>query len=84
MKCPLCSTGLKQHLLNPSLSIIACPSESCVYPFNMSISELHDHNLILSVSTADIMHNVHKKMNDNKDIDEKLAEFIARDDPEVS
>jgi hypothetical protein len=83
MNCPLCGTGLVQHLIQPELSIISCPSETCVYPFNLSVSELHAKNLIVTnVSTSDIMKGVHSKMV-GAEVDSRIAAFITRDDKEI-
>ncbi|ODV77549.1 uncharacterized protein CANTADRAFT_56469 [Suhomyces tanzawaensis NRRL Y-17324] len=81
--CPLCSTPLKQHLIQPTLALISCPLESCIYPFNLLVAELHDNQLLIEVDTADIMAKMESKMVKDVGVDEKLAEFIAREDPDV-
>lgn len=84
MQCPLCSTLLKQHLLQPTLSIISCPSESCIYPFNLSVAELHEKNLIHEVTTTDIMTSMKTKMVEDANVDSRIAEFITRGDHDIA
>lgn len=79
MRCPLCATELKQHLIQPSVALISCPATNCVYPLNMSVRELHDHNLILNVSTQDILHGVQAKMHD-AGVNPRIAAFITKED----
>lgn len=84
MECPLCCTLLKQHLLQPNVSIIACPSVTCVYPFNLSISELHQQNLLLTdVKPSNIMANMESKMVEEIQIDPKIAKFISKEDNDI-
>lgn len=84
MKCPLCSAELRQCLLQPSLSIISCPRETCVFPFNLTVAELHDQNLLITdVTSDDIMKGVYHKMVTEAEVDEKIASFIARSDEDI-
>lgn len=82
MHCPLCGAGLAKNLLLPSLSIVACPNESCVYPFNLSVEELQRQMLIVKVSEAEIMGQMREKL-ELADIDAKVSEFMVREDHEV-
>lgn len=84
MQCPLCATPLRQNLLQPSISLISCPSVSCIFPFNLSINELHDNNLILSnITTSDIMSNMKSRMVDDANVDPQIANFITREDHDI-
>ncbi|KAK6460653.1 hypothetical protein DFJ63DRAFT_320797 [Scheffersomyces coipomensis] len=84
MNCPLCSTALKQHLLQPTISIISCPSETCIYPFNLSISELKQQNLIISnINESDIMHHMESKMINEANVNKNIARFISKADDEI-
>lgn len=84
MDCPLCGTGLRQMLLQPTVSIIACPSESCVYPFNLSVAQLLQQNLLITdVKTSDIMNGMEKKMVQDAQVEERIAHFISKEDNDV-
>lgn len=75
---------MKQHLLQPSLALILCSSETCVYPFNLTINQLQENNLLISdIKDSDIMSNMLSKMVGDADIDEKLASFITREDSDL-
>jgi len=84
MECPLCSSLMKQHLLQPSLALILCSSESCVYPFNLTMSQLQENNLLIpDVKESDIMRGMLSKMVDESQVNEKIAQFITKDDNDV-
>lgn len=75
---------MKQHLLQSSLALILCSSETCVYPFNLTINQLQENNLLISdIKDSDIMSNMLSKMVGDADIDEKLASFITREDSDL-
>lgn len=79
MECPLCKTQLRRHLLQQKLAIVSCPLQNCVYPFNLSVAELHENNLLITdVTTDEIMAGMKPKMIDNEHIDNRIAEFITR------
>lgn len=80
--CPLCRTGLKQHLLQPKLALVACPNEQCVYPFNLSTEELKRQNLIVEVTTGDIMNGMRAKL-ELAGVNVRIAEFISREDEDL-
>lgn len=82
MNCPVCFTLLRQNLLLLGLSIISCPNQGCVYPFNLLLAELQEKKLLVKVSERDIMKGMQEKLA-SAEIDTKLADFIARDDSEV-
>lgn len=85
MNCPLCSTPLKQHLLQPTLSIIACPQETCIFPFNLTVAQLHEQNLLITdITQEDIMNGMYSKMVDEADVDGKIAHFISRNDDDIN
>ncbi|KAK6200092.1 uncharacterized protein RJT21DRAFT_120994, partial [Scheffersomyces amazonensis] len=84
MECPLCSTALRQHLLQPTLSIISCPNEKCIYPFNLSISEMKQNNLILpNITNSDIMYHMESKMVNEAQVDKNIARFISKQDDDI-
>lgn len=82
MSCPLCGQGLKQNLLLTNLAVITCPSEECVFPFNLSITEIELRNLIVRVSELMIMEKMHHKLLDAQ-IEPKVANFITKSDDEI-
>lgn len=82
MSCPLCGEGLRQNLLLTNLAVVACPSEDCVFPFNLSIAEMELRNLILRVSELVIMEKMHVKLQNAK-IEQKVANFISRSDEDI-
>ncbi|CUM53179.1 uncharacterized protein AC631_04873 [Debaryomyces fabryi] len=83
MECPLCSSPMKQHLLQPSLALILCSSESCVYPFNLTMAQLQENNLLIpDVKESDIMKGMLTKMVNESQVNEKIAQFIAKNDDE--
>lgn len=83
VSCPLCLKSLKQHLLQPNLSIISCTNEDCVYPFNLTMDQIRRENLIIEVTTSDIMTNMQEKLI-NLGVDGKISEFISREDKETT
>lgn len=82
MSCPLCGEGLKQSLLLTSLAVVTCPAESCVYPFNLSMSEIELRNMILRVSELLIMEKMQTKLHEAQ-VESKVANFITKPDDEV-
>lgn len=81
-RCPLCSTELKTHLLQPNLSLISCPSTNCIYPFNLSIEQLHQQNLLQSPTNQQVM-NMMKDKFKQINVFPKIADFITQQDDEV-
>ena len=77
--CPLCSTELKQHLLQPKLAIIICTNQNCMYPFNMSMEEIKSENLIFEVNSNDIMYGMRQKLM-NSNVDSRIADFMSKED----
>lgn len=85
MECPLCLSPMKQHLLQPSLALILCSSDSCVYPFNLTMSQLQENNLLIpDVKESDIMKGMLSKMVDESQVDKKIANFITKVDNDVT
>lgn len=70
LTCPLCQTELKLHLLQPELSIISCPSLTCIYPFNLSVDEIHSNNLLVPMTNHDIMNKMKQKFEGTTNITE--------------
>ncbi|KAG4405896.1 hypothetical protein JTP64_004767 [Candida tropicalis] len=82
LACPLCQTELKLHLLQPQLSIISCPSESCIYPFNLSVEELHSKNLLIPITNQEIMTKMKQKFAETN-VYENISEFITSRDDDI-
>lgn len=83
MSCPLCGEDLKQVLFLTTLAVVSCPSESCIYPFNLSMAELERQNLIIRVSEQVIMEKMQSKLKEAK-IETKVANFITKPDDEIT
>lgn len=78
--CPLCNAEMKQFILNPNYSLIACSSEHCVFPLNLSMTEIHRRSLIVPISTADILAKMHLKMTQDFQVNPDIASFIVKQD----
>lgn len=84
MNCPLCGTPLKQHLIQPNVSLISCPSTECVFPFNLSMEEIQHQNLLITdINNNDIMNMMQSKMIDVANVDQKIALFISKLDHDL-
>ncbi|CAX44963.1 hypothetical protein, conserved [Candida dubliniensis CD36] len=77
LTCPLCQTELRLHLLQPELSIISCPSLTCIYPFNLSVDEIHSKSLLVPMTNDDIMNKMKQKFKNTTNITEDTSRFIA-------
>ena len=83
MECPLCHTPVRQHLLQASLSIVACPSGACIDPFNLSMRQLVEEGLVLEISVPEIMGLMSEKLAGITEVDSKMAQFISKYDADV-
>lgn len=73
-----------QYLIQPKVSIISCPSEKCIYPFNLSMTEIQQENLLITdVETSDIMTGMQHKMVNEALVNEKIAQFISKEDGDL-
>ena len=82
LSCPLCQNNLKLHLLQHQLSIISCPSESCIYPFNLSIEELHSKNLLIPITNQEIMEKMKQKFS-TTNVYDNISDFITSKDDDI-
>ncbi|CAN3367432.1 hypothetical protein DICA4_F06612 [Diutina catenulata] len=81
--CPLCGYQLIQHLVQPTMAVLVCPSEQCVYPFNLSVDELHQQKLIVSgIDDEQIVAGMKTKMVE-VGVDDRIANFIAKQDRDI-
>lgn len=79
MSCPLCGRALAKYLLLTSVAVSACPAESCVYPFNLSMEELQRQMLLVPASEAEIMAQMRDKLV-QAEVDPKISEFMTKDE----
>ncbi|KAL6453260.1 hypothetical protein SBY92_004827 [Candida maltosa Xu316] len=62
--------------------MISCPSKNCVYPFNLSVDELHSRNLLVPMSNQEVMDKMKEKFAETNVYD-NISQFIVRKDDDI-
>lgn len=77
MRCPLCCCEIKQNLLLPKLALLACSSEACVFPLNLSKEELVAQGLLVRTSEREILAQMEGKFNE-AGVDEQIGHLLVK------
>lgn len=77
MKCPLCYTDLRSVMLKPSLVLVSCPLEQCVYPMNMSMDEIKAQGLLRRVLDELVMGAMGEKLKE-AGLEQRMVDFMRR------